>query len=199
MDRALLYLQKTLDTTTLKHSIGLPACADLCKCVSRIKPEKNGNLSILEIGTHNAVSTVALSDLGVVHTIDIMNCKYTEEIVSQSPRANRILRFVGNDQSRLRSVVARGLVVVHVAFIDAVHDSPHIYIDFEFASRFTRHIIFHDYSAHKFPGVYTAINEIAAERKAELQELGNTLVYMKLPAPPPTKFHRELGKAMTQI
>lgn len=157
-----------------------------CLALARIIEDTKGLLKmaelrgILEIGTCNGVSTVALSEYGPVVTLDVRQKRYTGEVISGSPYSDRIVRIVASDQGAARLVVGR--LRPGIAFVDGLHDYDSVWDDFNFVRRLARCVIFHDYSAEMFPGAVRAIDEIAKSIGLPLQTCpGTTLAYLVAP------------------
>lgn len=121
------------------------------------------DLSIIEIGTHQGVSAAILAEYGNVHTFDIVDWSYRDEIIEYLGIGHRIVFSLvptSNHGKGLPTGAARTKIIAEgnawlsaelrnrtfdMAFIDGNHDYDSVKANFE-AAKHCKCVLFHDYS-----------------------------------------------------
>ena len=124
-------------------------------------------LRILEIGTCRGMSAAVLACFGRVMTLDIVQYPETAGIMAgldKEVRDNITFVVCPNPLYFIQTLTN---AVYDVVLIDAAHDYASCQGDTAFAMSVSPVVIWHDFHAEKFPGVYRAVEEVVGEHKPD--------------------------------
>jgi hypothetical protein len=107
----------------------------------------SGPLRIVEIGTHQGVSAVILSQFGEVDTFDIKHWTLRDEILAHFGCVEKVRTHIVEDNKDLARQLDQ--MEFDLAFVDGKHDYADVAANFQAVKKCGR-VIFHDYAHNRF-------------------------------------------------
>lgn len=148
-------------------SIGANGMRDMVKMLALAGQAKFGArvMDILEIGTCRGLTSCLMAQVGMVHTLDVVQYPEMRGIMEGAPAGtrSRIVFLVAGDADKARRLVAAK--TYDAVFIDGCHTYDAVVKDIAFASQLSNVLIFHDYDSLHENNVVRAVDEFAATCK----------------------------------